>query len=154
MDDVMTRSRHRCALERRGVLQFALLFSGVLLCATLAGFGAPCQAWAKSYTCPSVNIMAQAQTDGTLHVVEQRTFDFDGAYTAVWWEFKDLPSKAEVEVASVRVAPVDDAGNVVGEWQTLDPVKFQIDWREEGGPGHDAWSFDTAKKHGVRVFRP
>ena len=32
----------------------------------------PGKAYAKSYTMPQVNIQAQLETDGTLHVVEQR----------------------------------------------------------------------------------
>ena len=45
---------------------------------------APMQADAKSYSMPKVDIQAQVETDGSLHVVEQRTFDFDGDFTAVW----------------------------------------------------------------------
>lgn len=97
---------------------------------------------AKSYECPRVDTTAQAQTDGSLHVVEQRSFDFDGSFTAVWWTFEDLPSNAEVQVNGMRMAQVDGEGNVVGDWVPLQEVTFQLAWRDAGGPGIDAWSFD------------
>lgn len=113
--------------------------------AAVLAFAAPCVAFAKSYECPQVNLTAQAQTDGALHVVEQRTFDFDGSFTTVWWTFRNLPSNAEVAVNSVRMATLDEAGNVAGDWAQLDPVSFQVSWRDEGGPAASAWSFDKAQ---------
>ncbi len=106
---------------------------------------APAQAQAKSYTCPNVNISAQAQTDATLHVVEQRTFDFDGTFSAVWWQFTGLPWMAEVEVLSMRMAPVNEAGDVIGDWVSLPQVPFDYEWRDEGGPDAAAWSFDEMR---------
>lgn len=103
---------------------------------------APVQAQAKSYECPKVSITAQAQTDGSLHIVEQRTFVFDGEFTAVWWTFSDLPYNAELSVESVRMAPVDESGAVTGEWVALENVTFQSAWRTSGGPGRDAFSLD------------
>lgn len=100
-----------------------------------------------------MDIVAQAQTDGSLHVTEQRTFDFDGSFTAVWWTFSGLPCNAEVSIESLRMASVDESGNVVGEWTALDQVAFQLDWREEGGPAGDAWSFDKAKDTVYAFFR-
>lgn len=121
----------------------ALVLAVCLAC--LACFVAPTSAFAKSYTCPSVNATAQAQTDGSLHVIEQRTFSFDGSFSAVWWTFHNLPWNAEVAINSVRMAAVDAEGNVAGEWQALDPVAFQIGWRDEGGPSSVAWSYDSAR---------
>lgn len=51
------------------------------------------QAHAKSYTMPKVDIQAQVETDGALQVTEQRTFDFDGDFSAVWWAFDGLPQQ-------------------------------------------------------------
>ena len=47
----------------------------------------PQQAYAKSYEMPHTTINATVQPNGDLHVVEQRTFDFSGTFTAVWWNF-------------------------------------------------------------------
>ena len=111
----------------------------------------PGAAWAKSYTMPKVDISAQAQTDGSLHVTEQRTFDFSGDFTAVWWTFEGLPSNAQIKINSVRMANVNSDGAVTGEMTTLDSVPFVLKWREEGGPGTNAYSFDSPQNT-VYVF--
>lgn len=130
---------------KRAAASLALAFAFAAALTAALAFAAPCAAFAKSYECPQVNLTAQAQTDGALHVVEQRTFDFDGSFTAVWWTFRNLPSNAEVAVNSVRMATLDEAGNVAGDWTQLDPVSFQVSWRDEGGPAASAWSFDKVQ---------
>ncbi len=135
MDDKVSARASRASV-RCGIAAVLLVMS----IAVLALF--PAQAHAKEYTCPHVDISAQAQTDATLHVVEQRTFDFDGTFSAVWWNFSGLPWNAEVEIASARMAQVNDAGEVVGDWTPLPEVPFVYEWRDEGGPDQAAWSFD------------
>lgn len=123
----------------------ALMLAAATLLAVLPAALSPlgaAQALAKSYECPRVDTTAQVQTDGSLHVVEQRAFAFDGSFTAVWWTFEDLPSNAKVQVNGMRMASVDGEGNVVGDWIPLQQVTFQLAWRDAGGPGIDAWSFD------------
>lgn len=105
----------------------------------------PAEAWAKSYTMPKVDIAAQVETDGSLHVVEQRTFDFDGDFTTVIWPFGEMADNASIDVNSVRIGHVGGDGAIAGEWTTLEGVPFQTGWREAGGPGGDAYSFDTAQ---------
>lgn len=140
------RPRTPLALARRTPhAALVLVLAACALAACLTCLAAPAPAFAKSYSCPSVSLSAQAQTDGALHVVEQRAFYFDGEFTAVWWEFQGLPWNAEVTVNAVRMAHLDAAGSVEGEWEALDPVPFQVSWRDEGGPGSDAWSFDRAR---------
>lgn len=124
---------------------FALAVCAVLA-AVCATFAVPSgTAHADSYTMPKVDITAQAETDGSLHVVEQRTFSFDGDFSAVWWTFGDLPDGAELQVNAARMVPVDEAGEPVGEPETLERAPFVLSWRDEGGPGHDAYSVDVAK---------
>ncbi len=107
---------------------------------------APQPAYAKSYTCPQVTMTAQAQTDAGLRVVERRTFDFDGTFSAVWWTLGgNLPGNAEVRINALRMARIDSAGTVVGNWTSLPSVAFQLPWREAGGPYRDAYSFDSAR---------
>ncbi|WP_165171096.1 DUF2207 domain-containing protein [Adlercreutzia sp. ZJ242] len=139
------RASQTAPVPRAHAARIALALAACALLACLACLATPAPALAKSYSCPSVNLTAQAQTDGSLHVVEQRAFDFDGAFTAVWWEFQGLPQNAEVTVNAVRMAHVDAAGSVEGEWMALDSVPFKVGWREEGGPGTDSWSFDRAR---------
>ena len=69
----------------------------------------------------------------------------DGDFTAVWWAFDGLPSGASLQVNGVRMAPVSDDGTVAGEWTTLEAVSFMPGWRDEGGPGTDAYSLDKPK---------
>ena len=140
--------RESFAFSRRN----AVLFCAALLalaCALVAL--APGQAHAKSYTMPKVDIQAQVETDGALQVTEQRTFDFDGDFSAVWWTFDGLPQNASLKINGVRMANVDADGTVVGDWTTLPSEAFVLGWRESGGPGKDSYSFD-APKNIVYVF--
>ena len=119
-------------------LLFALAFAA---CALLLVAGAPDRAFARSYTMPKVDITAEVQTDGSLHVVESRTFEFDGDYTAVWWTFEGLPGNAELQVNGVRLTTPQTAEN--GEAPIdLSSVPFRSAWRDSGGPGEDAYSVD------------
>lgn len=132
-------------LFRKPVLAALAAVFAVMLAILASAAISPSRAFADSYDCPEVNISAQAQTDGSLRVVEQRTFDFDGAFSAVWWNVTGLPWNAEMHVNGVRVAAVDDAGNVQGDWTALPEVGFQISWRDSGGPSAPAWSFDETR---------
>ncbi len=89
----------------------------------------PAQAFAD-YSNPSVNTVAQMRTDGSLHVVEQRSYDFQEDYSAVTWNFTGITDKQEVEVASVRVIQMDAEGNIVRDWDKLPETTFQSSWRE------------------------
>lgn len=126
---------------RRFFLYVALL----ALVAVVIGLAvSPSCADAKSYTMPSVDIDAQLETDGSLHVVEQRTFEFEGSYSAVWWTFGLLPTNAEVSVSSVRIVSLDEDGEAApGQTKLLESVPFDLEWREEGGPGKDSYSMDS-----------
>ncbi len=131
------------AVRRPVAARLALLAAALVLAAVALLAVAPGEAFAKSYDMTKVDITAQAETDGSLHAVEQRTFDFNGDFTAVWWTFEGLPSNAELKVNSMRMARVDGDGNVVGEWETLPSVPFVLSWRDAGGPGTDAYSVDA-----------
>ncbi|WP_258552584.1 DUF2207 domain-containing protein [Paraeggerthella sp.] len=131
------------AMQRgRFALAFACLIAlavGILACS-------PAYADAKSYTMPKVDIQAQVETDGSLHVVEQRAFDFSGDFTAVWWELgSGLPSNASIKINGMRMGQLGADGSISGEWTTLKDVPFVLGWRESGGPGTDAYSFDEPK---------
>ena len=74
-----TRSRAR----RAGHLVLALTALTVLL----ALLAAPA-AFAKSYSMPQVTIEGTVRPDGSLQVVEIRTFDFSGTYHFVYWDLQ------------------------------------------------------------------
>lgn len=143
-----THLRPSYAASRKSLALVCAVFVA-LACVALALV--PGQAFAKSYTMPKVDIQAQVETDGALQVAEQRTFDFNGDFTAVWWTFDGLPENASVEVNGVRMANVDADGTVTDEWTTLPNEAFVLSWRDSGGPGKDAYSFD-APKNSVYVF--
>ncbi len=141
-----------CSIDacQRGLGAGARLSAAVLALAVAAfialGALAPQQAFAKSFAMPQTTISAEVQQNGDLHVVEQRQFDFDGTYTAVWWEFSNLPSSADLKVNSVSMAQTDADGNYsASALKALSSTPFQVKWRDEGGPGNVSYSFDDPK---------
>lgn len=87
----------------------------VLLATLLFIAVTPHSAEARSYTMPKVDIQAQLETDGSLHVIEQRTFEFDGDYTKLHWTFAQLPTNAEVKANGVRVINLDELDAFEGD---------------------------------------
>ncbi len=138
------------ALRRKSIAcacVLAVAFAFALVAAT------PASADAKSYTMPSVNIKAQVETDGSLHVVEQRTFDFDGDFTAVGWNLGgQLPANAQIQINGVRTGQVDADGAIAGDWTALPSVPFVLEWRDAGGPGTSAYSFDSPQNTAYVFF--
>ena len=131
----------------------AALMAILAIAACFALLANPQQALAKSYEMPKVSIAAEAQTDGSLHVSETRTFEFDGDFTAVWWTFEGLPSNATLDIDSVRLTSPSENSEDAASVASLDlkSVPFREEWRDAGGPGTDAYSFDSAKNT-VYVF--
>lgn len=111
----------------------------------------PSRAYAKSYSMPNVTIEASLQDNGDLYVTEQRQFDFMGSFSAVWWSFDELPSDSSLSIRGVRLAHVDDQGDITDGWTTLSSTSFQLVLREEGGPGSVVYSFDEPENT-VYVF--
>lgn len=138
----MSDLRPRTIFVRLAAMRF-LVGAALVAVASLAVGMTPGEAFAKSYDMPRVNITSQVETDGSLHVAEQRAFSFDGTYSAIWWTFEYLPSNVELEVNSVRMAPADADGNATGDFATLESAPFNLDWRESGGPGTEAYSVDS-----------
>ncbi len=113
-----------------------LLLTVVALSALTA---APEKAYAKSYDMPRVDMTADIQANGNLDVTEARTFDFDGSFTCVWWNLNNLPYGASLDVQGVSLMQN-------GKTTKLNPVAFNLEWREDGGPGTTAYSVDIAQK--------
>ena len=133
-------------LHARAWLSAAAITFAVVLIAAVVSI-APQQAFAKSYSMPQTTINAEVQQNGDLHVVEQRQFEFDGTYAAVWWEFTGLPSGADVKVNSVSMADVDGNGSFAeSDLKGLSSTPFQVKWRDEGGPGNVSYSMDEGKE--------
>ena len=83
-----------------------------LLVATVALLALPAPALARDYEISRVGIDATVAPDGTLTVVESRTFGFDGSFNGVYWEIptgRNEGNGHDVDV-SVLSASVDGAG--------------------------------------------
>ena len=126
--------QNRSLLHSETILK-VLLAAAFCLVVGFIALANPALAYAKSYTMPSVDIEATADTKGDLSVTETRTFDFDGSFTAVWWYFDNLPYGASIEITGVEITANDKTS-------TLSSVPFQSSWRSSGGPGKAAYSFD------------
>ncbi len=59
-----------------------------VLVATFVALATPATASAKSFSMPSVRIDARIQPDGSLVVKENRSFDFSGDFTRVFWDLE------------------------------------------------------------------
>lgn len=131
--------------SRASQCRLLLAISALVLALACLCAAAPQQAYAKSYEMPQTTINATVLPNGDLHVVEQRQFDFDGSFTAVWWNFNNLPYGSDIKINSVSM------GSSANALSKLSSVPFQLDWRDEGGPGTTAYSFDQPKNT-VYVF--
>lgn len=128
------------ARQARGALPLAAL---LLLALSLAGVLslAPSAAWAADYTMPKVDIEATVGADGSLHVVEERTFSYTGGSSEAVFAF-DVPYSGELEVNGVWVGDPDDIdqnGNVIST--PLQRVSFDLDWRDDKGTGPTVSSY-------------
>lgn len=114
---------------------FAAIITAIFALTLLFTCINPTTAAAKSFSMGPVGIQANVQTDGTLSVSEQRTFDFDGDFSAVWWE---LPTEGigGITVTGVSLTRAD------GTIEALEEVPFKTEWREAGGPVGQAYSVD------------
>ncbi len=137
-----------CFNKQFGARSFIVLLTMAVLAllASLSIFVAsPQSAYAKSFDMPNVTIDATVQPNGDLKVVEQRTFSFDGTYSAIWWEFDNLPTYASLKVDSVSI-------NKNGTTQNLPAVSFVLDWRKSGGPSYASYSVDSPKNTAYVFF--
>ncbi len=144
------RSVRTARIEHSIVLPTSAL--RLALCAALLALACtllfPAPALAREYHMPHVYIEATVDASGNLHVSEQRTFDFDGSFSCVWWDFDDFKSPKTLRPQSVQVRFLD---RTIPEFETFDAVPFQTPWREAGGPPGQACSFDE-ENDAIYVF--
>lgn len=151
----------------------------VIVCLFLTLVAFPVHAFASTDRVISkLESTAQVQTNGSMHVVEQKTIQFRDAYSAIAWRFGSLPSEAEVSVNSVRVI---ENGNDDISISNLPEISFRKSWsplfedgdglrsealthfmegsehsKDEGSldyPAIDAWSFDE-RSEVLYIFCP
>ncbi len=122
-----------------------LLFAAILLIVCLLPFCMPGKALAADYRCSEVDLLASVETDGSVHMTDQRIFDLtegESAPERLKWLYDGFIEGAEVAIERVRMAPVDGDGALAGEWTELPETTFLLPWRGGGGPEHDAWAYD------------
>ena len=122
-----------------------LLCAVILLMICLLPFCMPGKALAADYRCSEVDLLASVETDGSVHMTDQRIFDLtegESAPERLKWLYDGFIEGAEVSIERVRMAPVDGDGALAGEWTELPETTFLLPWRGGGGPEHDAWAYD------------
>ncbi len=92
----------------------------------------------KAHSCTKDEMTAAVSTDGSVHVVDSRTYKFKGKYTLTA-AVLDPPDNGEAIVNSVSV--IDGNGNR----STLEEVPFQTGWRTSGGPSSGHYAIDKAQ---------
>jgi len=103
----MKRVKSRKMTSRGGFLFKLPLVLGLALI-LLAQLAAPVGAASRSYYFPRVLIEAEIHPDGSITVVEERTFHFDGSFRGAW-EYIYLKNNA-----SIRDVLVGEAGIPTG----------------------------------------
>ncbi|NMA92902.1 MAG: DUF2207 domain-containing protein, partial [Firmicutes bacterium] len=100
----MTDRRDAINYQRGSSFPFALFLGLVLI--FLLCFVTPAYADARSYYFPRVMIEAELRPDGSMGVVEERTFNFNGRYRGAWEYIylKDHASVKDVLVSEEGVA--------------------------------------------------
>lgn len=109
-----------------------------LLAFTAAFFSLPAPAHAddRSYSIDRVQIDATVDENGTLHVSERRTYDFDGSFNGVYQNLATLPDGGALHVEGLSV-------DCSGEHEDLPSIPFNEYWRDSpaSAPSGD-YTFD------------
>ncbi|MDY4522688.1 MAG: DUF2207 domain-containing protein [Atopobium sp.] len=101
-------------------------------------FGLPSQALAKDYRIDQVNINATVNPDGSMDVVENRTFDFDGKFNGVYWKIPEGTYKG-------RAITVTDIKAGLAQQGSLTPsTQF------EQNDSEDNQTFQVLSENGVK----
>ncbi len=127
----------RAQATTRTALAIAGAFVVILAACMFAAAFAPVDAHAsKSHACTSDTIQATVTEDGSLHVVDARTYEFEGRYTLTAAVLDPPPGGTAI----VNGVSIIDANGVSS---TLAEVPFQGSWRTAGGPPSGYYSVDT-----------
>ena len=91
------------------------LWLPMVAAALLALFIAPANALAREYRISAVDIDATVLEDGTLHVEESRTFDFDGEFHGVYWDIPTGYNESNGKDVAVEVVSAGESSESGGE---------------------------------------
>ncbi|MGH2705777.1 MAG: DUF2207 domain-containing protein [Actinomycetota bacterium] len=128
----------------RRLLLLALVVTTALLVAAPA-------AHAKSYSLPRANLAVRVNTDGTVDVAEEITFDFDGEFHGAW---RDIPFRfgERIPLESISVGEGDRSYGSGGDTRlgTAGPSNTFASAHDAGGV-RIVWRYDAADQQ--RTFR-
>lgn len=127
---------------RRPRALFVALF-GLIALALVA---CPVSAHADGFSMPNVKIDAEVKSDGSLHVVERRTFEFDDDVNGVFW---DIPFAANKQgrTTSVAISSVSVDGRTFENVDSANKGEDGVYTAQKEGEGSNV----TAK---IMVFTP
>lgn len=77
-----------------------------------------------------MSTIAYVQTDNSLQVTTQRSYEFDEPYSLVTMPLSGTTSDSSLSVESVRLLLIGDDGQLASGWQALEEVRFQTAWRD------------------------
>lgn len=136
----LVSSKTKTHLQRL-IIGFALA-AAMIVGSGLAAAMQPGFAFAN-YNEPGISTIAQVQTNGSLHVVEQRSYAFDEPYKIITWKISGLPSDVEIQIDNMRLAQLEHASGDLSEaeepsnldaqsvqWINLAEVSFKSSWRD------------------------
>lgn len=87
----------------------------------------------------------QVQTDGSIHVAEQRAYEAQGALSNIVWNMGLVPEeKNRLDINAIRLSVLDESGEIEQTY-TLEKVAYDESWESgEGMPSVAAYSFNPS----------
>ena len=119
--------RHSCFVD--GAVRLIAMFVFAFACLAFMLFARPSYAWADNYTSSEVIISADIQSDGSLHVIEQRNFSFSKETTDLVWNWWKFPDDSSYEVNGIFIAVGDDEDDVALE--EVPAAEYDEAWEDE-----------------------
>lgn len=115
---------------RRAKTTKVFLFATMLACAlsllVTSILAYPQYAGAKDYYIDSVNINAALKADGSMDVVEKRTFDFDGDFSFVYWDFP-IQDGQEINFSSLTATSESGKTTTFAKSNSDEPGTFSVE---------------------------
>ncbi len=112
--------------------------AGMLACILCLALHTPALAMDDMVTCKET---AQVQTDGSLHISQNRTYVMSQESTTLVWQLGGVEEDTKIEVGSIRMAHSTLQGGIEGDWTTFQEVPFASEMR-----GSDAASMMSAQQ--------
>ena len=102
-----------------------------MLVAALALMCAPAPALARDYSIDAVDIDLTVNTDGSIRIVEEREFNFDGSFNGVYWDIAtSAPAEASSDVgpwiSDLSVEDLNQSWGAFSEAYSGDPGTYEV----------------------------